>query len=95
MRSETIDVETAVWQLIGHHRRGREVGEVSDGEIALAVELLTAHDERERALSLVKSYILGYRRARHPLAYEILLALGPARDEFEGLLSQRGEVAEC
>ena len=71
LRGDSIDVDAAVRELTGHHRRGAEVGEVSDGEVALAIDLLTHDGQVERAVSLLKAYVLDYRRARQPLDYEI------------------------
>jgi DNA-binding SARP family transcriptional activator len=69
------DIDAAVDELLSHQKPGFEVGEVSDAEIAVAIEILVAAGQRARAVEIFERYINDYRRVRSPLSRWIRNAL--------------------
>jgi hypothetical protein len=88
LRGEALDVEATVRDLIAHHRPALEVGEVSDSEVGLAIEVLSQDGQRERAMEVLRTYLRDYRRARQPLDYDIWTALGSERIDISALLGR-------
>jgi hypothetical protein len=62
------DIDRAVSSLLAHQKPGLEVGEVSDAEIAVAIEILSAAGQRATASELLGRYLREFRRVRSPLS---------------------------
>jgi DNA-binding SARP family transcriptional activator len=76
LRGDIPDTDSAIECLTAHHRLGLEVGEVSDAEIALSVELLVDANRVREAHDLASRYLREFRRARHPLDPWLRSAVG-------------------
>jgi hypothetical protein len=62
LSGESLDQQAVVRALTQHHVAGRESGNVSDLEVAIAADLLDGARDRDGAREIVQSYLINYRR---------------------------------
>ena len=62
------DLEAAIATLLRYHKPGHELGDASDLEIALAVQLLYEDGQLDRSKQILQRYVDLFRRSRSPHA---------------------------
>jgi DNA-binding SARP family transcriptional activator len=91
LRGEVSNVDAAVQCLTAHHQRGLEVGEVSDSEVALAIEMLVGANQATKAKEVAVRYFRDCRRARQPVDAWLRSAL----NSCEPMWAQRDFVIDA
>lgn len=74
---QALDVDWALKELIGHHVRGAELGDLSDFEVGVAIHVLLEADRIGEAREILNAYLRDFRRSGSPLSR--ILAIGAER----------------